>query len=291
MRRCLVVAVVNVILIAAVACRRETAPAPPVDHPRLSPAVELRDVTFHSASLNRDMPYRAILPKEIPSGQKLPVLYLLHGGGGNYRDWSNYSDIAGYATRGWVLVMPEGDSSYYMNAVGRSQDRYEDYIVKDLVTDVESRFPAASGREHRAIAGVSMGGFGAVVLAMRHPDLYSFAAGISPALDVPSRPFTFQRWDQWWRYRAIFGPTNGAVRKGENPFSVATSVDPAKTPYLFLTCGDHEGLLAPNQRFAKLLSRRGFHFEFHKTMGGFHDWRQWNQRVPSLMESVAQHTH
>ncbi len=122
------------------------------------------DVTFHSAALNRDMPYRAILPARIEPNQKLPVLYLLHGGGGGFRDWSNYSDVAGYAEHGLILVMPEGNSSYYTNSADRPQDRYEDYIVHDLIADVEQRFPAATDRAHRAIAGVSMGGFGAVVL-------------------------------------------------------------------------------------------------------------------------------
>jgi S-formylglutathione hydrolase FrmB len=124
------------------------------------------DVTFLSASLNRDMPYRTIVPANIAPNQKLPVLYLLHGGGGGYRDWSNYSDVAGYAAQGLILVMPEGNSSYYTNSADRPQDRYEDYIVHDLIADVEQRLPAASGRPNRAIAGVSMGGFGAIVTCL-----------------------------------------------------------------------------------------------------------------------------
>src|ERR1019366_650860 len=194
MRRVLLSGLIFGFLIVA-SCKR--ASAPPPDRPRLSQGVVMRDVTFHSVALDRDMPYRVVLPKRIASGQKLPVVYLLHGGGGNLRDWSNYSDVAGYAERGLVLVMPEGNYSYYMNAAGRPRDRYEDYIVRDLIADVELRFPAAKGREHRAIAGVSMGGFGAVVLALRHSELYAAAAGLSPALDVPSQPFSIKRWGQW----------------------------------------------------------------------------------------------
>ncbi|HEV8492697.1 MAG TPA: alpha/beta hydrolase-fold protein, partial [Candidatus Angelobacter sp.] len=89
---------------------------PPPDHPRLTSSVKMIDVTFHSASLNRDMPYRALLPAHIAPGQKLPVLYLLHGGGGGFHDWSNYSGVARYAEQGLVLVMPEGNSSYYTNS-------------------------------------------------------------------------------------------------------------------------------------------------------------------------------
>jgi putative tributyrin esterase len=84
-----------------------------------------------------------------------------------------------------ILVMPEGNSSYYTNSVDRPQERYEDYIVSDLIADVESKFSAAAGRASRSIAGLSMGGFGVVKLALRHPDLYAFARGISAAIDVP----------------------------------------------------------------------------------------------------------
>lgn len=85
--------------------------------------------------------------------------------------------------------MPEGSSSYYTNAVDPPQDRYEDYIVNDLILDVERRFPVAPGRSNRAIVGISMGGFGAVKLALRHPDLFSFVGGISSAIDAPGAPF------------------------------------------------------------------------------------------------------
>jgi putative tributyrin esterase len=84
------------------------------------------------------MPYRAVLPAQIASGQKLPVVYLLHGGGGGFHDWSNYSGVAQYAERGLILIMPEGNSSYYTNSVDHPQDRYEDYIVHDLIADVSA---------------------------------------------------------------------------------------------------------------------------------------------------------
>ena len=64
----------------------------------------MRDVTFHSAALNRDMHYRVILPATIAKGTKLSVVYLLHGGNGSFRDWSNYSDVARFAERGLILV-------------------------------------------------------------------------------------------------------------------------------------------------------------------------------------------
>ena len=248
----------------------------------------MQDVTLHSASLQRDMPYRVILPANIPPTQKLPVVYLLHGGGGGYQDWSNYSDVARFAEQGLILVMPEGASSYYVNAATRPLDRYEDYITKDLITDVESRFPVANGRPNRAIVGVSMGGFGAVVLALKHPDLFAFAAGISSALDVPTRKFSFRRIAQYRGHAQIFGPWGSETRKANNPYVLVGSTDPAKAPYFYLTCGEQEGLLPANQHFAALLKRHGFNFEFHPGPGG-HNWNQWNDRLPAVFASLRQH--
>jgi putative tributyrin esterase len=268
-------------------CSKHEQSAPP-DRPRLTPGVKMIDITFHSAALNRDMPYRAIIPATIAANQKLPVLYLLHGGGGDFHDWSNYSDVAGYAERGLILVKPEGNSSYYTNSADRPQDRYEDYIVHDLIADVESRFPAASDRAHRGIAGVSMGGFGAVVLALKHPDLFVFAGGLSSALDVPSRPFSIKRVGQYRQHASIFGPWGSQSRRASDPFVLVRSVDPATAPYLFLTCGDQEGLLPTNRRFAAMLQARHFRYEFHAVAGG-HDWNQWNRNVPDLMKSAINH--
>jgi S-formylglutathione hydrolase FrmB len=270
-------------------CSRKEAPEF-VDHPRLIPAVSLLDVTFHAGSLGRDMKYRVIMPAQVAPGQTLPVLYLLHGGGEDFHAWSNYSNVAGYAAAGLILVMPEGESSYYVNAVERPKDRFEDYIVHDLIADVEQRLPARTGRENRAIAGVSMGGFGAVLLALKHPELFAFAGGISPALDVPSRPFSIKRVDQWRRHSAIFGPWGGSHRRENDPYVIAGSADPAQSPYLFLTCGEQEGLLPANRKFGALLGKRGFHYEFHPGPGG-HDWNQWNRQLPELMMSVNEHIH
>lgn len=248
----------------------------------------MRDVSFRSAALNRDMQYRVVLPASVAAGARLPVVYLLRGGGGNFRDWSNYSDSARFAERGLILVMPEGDESYYVNAAERPQDRFEDYIVNDLITDVESKFPAAAGRATRAIVGVSMGGFGAVKLALSHPDLFVFAGGISPAVDVPSRPFSIKRIQQWQHHRSIFGPWGSQTRRNGDPFVLARSADPARTPYFFLSCGEQEGLLPANRNFAALLENRHFRYEFHAVPGG-HNWNQWDARLSGVFQSLFEH--
>lgn len=269
------------------ACQRQQ-PVQQPDRPRLTPNVTFRDVTFRSAALNRDMQYRVILPVAAASGQRMPTVYLLHGGGGGFRDWSNYSDIARFAESGLVLVMPEGGQSYYANAIDPPQDRYEDYIVNDLVSDVESRFPVATGRANRSIIGVSMGGFGAVNLGLRHPERFVFVGGISSAIDVPRRSFSIRRLRQSLHYRSIFGSSGSQPRRDNDPFVRVRTVNPDVAPYFFLTCGEQEGLLPANREFAALLTRLHFKHEFH-TVHGSHDWNQWNGWLPELFSSLAKY--
>jgi putative tributyrin esterase len=269
------------------ACSRRN-PEVPADHPRLTPKVALRDVTFHSAALNREMPYRVLMPADISPGAKVPVVYLLHGGSGGFRDWSNYSDVARFAERGLILVMPQGDESYYTNSADHPQDKYEDYIVNDVISDAETRLPIATGRANRAIVGVSMGGFGAVKLALHHPELFTFVGGLSSAIDVPSRPFSIKRLGQWRHHSSIFGPWGSATRHENDPFVLVRSADPKKTPYMFLTCGEREGLLPANRKFAGLLAHGNFDYEFHTAPAG-HDWTQWNGWLDNCFQSLRKH--
>jgi S-formylglutathione hydrolase FrmB len=255
------------------------------DHPRMAPGVALQDVTFYSTALQRQMPYRVFLPAKLSPGQKLPVVYLLHGGNGGFRDWSNDSDVARYAAKGLILVMPEGAFSYYQNAALKPEDKYEDYLTHDLIADVEARFPAARDRDHRAIIGISMGGFATVKLALTRPELFAFIGAFSPSIDVCERRYHLM---QWWRLTAIFGRFGSKTRHSADPFVLVQSANPALTPPIYMTAGESEPLLAPNRRFAALLKQRGFSYEFHPLPGG-HDWGEWDSQLPGCFESLLRH--
>lgn len=257
-----------------------------LDHPQLADGVTLRDVTFRSAGLAREMTYRVFLPVKLDAGQRLPVVYLLHGNGGGYRDWSNNSGVARYAAQGLILVMPEGDASYFMNAVGKLRDRYEDYLIRDLVADVEARFPVRDGRSS-AIVGVSMGGFAAIKFGLSHPEMFAFVGAMSPPLDVAERQFSWKRARQWWAFRTIFGPWGSAERRARDPLVLLQSADTAAVPYFYLTAGEDEPLLESIRRFNARLGQRSFAHEFHVKPGG-HDWTEWNAQIPGCFESLIQ---
>lgn len=115
-----------------------------------------------------------------------------------------------------------------------------------------------------------------------------FAGGPSAALDVPSRPFSIKRWEQWRRFRAIFGPWDGPVQKSNDPFLLVRSANAQDAPYFFLTCGEQEGLVGPNRRLASLLEARHFSYEFHTTPGD-HNWKQWDGWLPELFRNLEEH--
>jgi putative tributyrin esterase len=281
---CIVLAGIRVLTSACGQKRAEQEP----DHPRLTPRVTLDDVRFRSPALNREMPYRVILPSHIGPDQRLPAVYLLHGAGGGFRDWSNYSDVARFAEAGLILVMPEGGWSYYTNALDPPEDRYEDYVTHDLISEVERRFPAAPGRANRAIVGLSMGGFGAVKIGLRRPDLFTFIGGLSSAIDVPRRPFSIKRFGQSRHFNAIFGAGGSETRRQNDPYVLVRSANPGTAPYFFLTCGEQEGFLPANREFAALLAQRHLRYQFDTRRGG-HDWNQWNAWLPALFASLDQH--
>ena len=258
--------------------------------PRSFPGVASKDVSFYSSALDRNMTYAVYMPKDSAAGTRFPVVYLLHGCGGSFRDWTSNSDVGDYALKGLILIAVDGDCSYYMNAALDRKERYEDYFVHDVLADVESRFPVLPGRENRAVVGVSMGGFAAVNLAFIRPDLFAFAGAISPAIDVPSRHFSWSRWSQSMRFRRVFGPTGSTMRVHDDPFVLVKTADPAKTPYLYVTAGKQEPLLGPILPFVAFLKQRNYAYEFHTKPGG-HDWSEWASQVPGCLDSLLAHIH
>jgi S-formylglutathione hydrolase FrmB len=251
----------------------------------LPDGVTFQDKTFHSQALGTDTTYRVIMPAVLPANEPVRILYLLHGNGGSFREWSKDSSIAQLATLGFVLVMPEGHSSYFMNPASGRGGNYEDFITADLRADAESGLRRPINRVSRSIVGVSMGGFAAIVIGLKHPDLYGFAGAMSPPVDYPRRKFTLRRWGQSMAIRSIFGPEGSVTRSASDPFVLVKEANKDMAPFVFLSVGDVEGLREPVLRFEALLRAKGIAHEFHVVRGG-HDWQNWNSELPTLLTSL-----
>jgi S-formylglutathione hydrolase FrmB len=246
----------------------------------------MEDRSFYSPALEREVTYRVMAANASPA--KVRFLYLLHGNGGSYREWSESSDLATLAGRGFVMVMPEGGTGYFTDSASEPRDRYETFLTKDLIGDVEPRFVKAGVASSRSIAGVSMGGYAAVVLALKHPGMYHMAGALSPPMDVPGRRFSVRRPGQYFAFRGIFGPPGSATRAAKDPKVLARDADAAGVPFIFLSSGETEPLLPVIRAFDALLTARRFAHEFHLQPGG-HDWRQWNAQLPALEAALEAH--
>src|SRR3977135_2025223 len=149
-----------------------------------SSAPSVETVQFQSQLVNTKLPYNVILPPGYrPAGTtRYPVLYLLHGWAGHYTDWITRTQDADYAAQyRLIVVMPEGKNSWYVDSEGVTADKYETYILTELIPDVDKRFRTIQARYGRAVAGLSMGGYGAINNGLKYPASFVFAGAMCAA--------------------------------------------------------------------------------------------------------------
>lgn len=246
---------------------------------------------FFSAALRRDMPYQVVLPARYATdGTSYPVLYLLHGWQGDETNWIQLTQLISLASRySLIVVLPRAENSWYVNSATVPQNRFADFIANDLIAEVDRRFRVLPAPGSRAIAGISMGGYGAMLTALKHPGTFAFIGSISGAFDGPSgiervmpqlKPST----------DAAFGAIDSRTRRENSIDLLLAQADPSATPYLFLECGTADPLLESNRRVVHVLSQRGMAYEYHE-LPGAHTWPFWNQSLPGLLEALSARLH
>lgn len=229
--------------------------------------------------------YRAIVPQTKP-GERLPVLYLLHGANSDPAEVAQHVGLVqAAASQRIILLVPNGELSYYSNAVHRSHANWEDAIARDLPADAAARFPILAGREHTGIAGISMGGYGAAKIALKHPEQYAYAGVVAGALDFTRRPFSVRRFGQAWRQWTIFGLRRSS-RVSEDVFALLQKSAVAQSIHWKVASGKKDPLLGVNQRFAHELKQRGAQVEMLQAPGA-HDWQSWSALLPKVIESAG----
>jgi putative tributyrin esterase len=245
----------------------------------------VREESFHSAALGRTMKYRVLLPDGYSASvRRYPVLYLLHGLTGNYTDWTARTNVADY-TRSLplIVVTPDGENQWYTNAAAGGE-RFEDYILDDLPADVVAKYRTVNSRYGRAIAGLSMGGYGALKVALKRPGQFAvvgsfsgaFAATREGELEGMIGPVEAERLGK------IFGPPGSDTRKQNDVFALAATLKPAGAPYIYVDCGTSDALLASNREVVAALQKAGVAYEYHETAGG-HGWDYWDRRLREFL--------
>ncbi len=235
--------------------------------------------------------FNLILPTDYDrSSRRFPVLYLLHGHPGEYSRWVTYTHITEYAKPyAEIIVMPEGDSSCYVNNYADPRLQWEDYIIKDLIPYIDGHYRTIASREGRAIAGNSMGGYGAMMLGLKYPQMFIAIASLSGALDAAEPQFGGKIKKPREGRSFItddFGPVDNPNRAADDPFWLIQKLTPENCPHLFLSVGSSDFLLEQNRRFISLLATLGFRYRYYEVPGN-HAWPVWDEQIQNVLRLEA----
>ena len=245
----------------------------------------IRDGSFHSQSLGRDVRYRVLLPRNYQGGGPFPVLYLLHGLYGDYLNWDTRTGLETYARNlSLLIVMPDAGDSWYTNSATVPNDKYENYIVQDLIRKIDANYHTIRDRHKRSIAGLSMGGYGAIKLALKYPDLFAFAGSLSGALNA-AQTLEMERPEFRAKLLEVFGGSRNRVRSENDVFQMLKPSASNNYPYFYLACGTSDSFLMVNRAFVEKLAAAKMVYEYHETSGG-HTWEYWDEAVQPLLEAA-----
>jgi S-formylglutathione hydrolase FrmB len=242
-------------------------------------------IAVSSPGMKKDVPVTVILPNSYhPDGARLPVLYLLHGFSDNDQTWVSQTSIRDLADQyGVIVVCPDGGySSWYLDSPEDPAWRYETFIARELVADIDKCYHTFPKRESRAIAGLSMGGHGAMFLAIRHPETFSVAVCLSGGVDL--RPFP-DNWDIAKRLGSFKDHpdrwiTNSVIKLAETlpPGQLAISID----------CGVDDFFITVNRNLHQLLLARKVPHDYTERPGN-HNWEYWANAIKYQMLFITNH--
>ena len=209
-----------------------------------------------------------------------PVLYLLHGLSDDCTTWVRRTSIERYvAASGLAVVMPEVHRSFYADQV--HGNRFRTFLTDELPGIAGEFFRLSARREDTFVAGLSMGGYGALTWALARPERFAMAASLSGALDLDRLRRTGSRSDV---LANAFGdrPLRGTP---DDPTWLMEQADPATLPRLYVCCGTDDPLLPDNQAFAQACAVRGVAVDVDFGPGG-HDWAYWDARIQDVLQRL-----
>ena len=257
--------------------------------------VDVQEIQFKSDLIGKVLPYNVLLPVGYAeSNKRYPVLYLLHGLFGHYDDWVTRTNLAEYAVAYDVIIItPEGHDNWYTDSATVPADKYESYFIRELVSDVDARFRTIKDRRARGVAGLSMGGYGALKFGFKHPEMFAFVGSLSGALDpaVRTEDHPGFAWDILRpSLNAVFGPSASQTRKANDLHQIArglTATQVASLPFIYFDCGLDDGFLATNRELADVLLAQKIPHQYRQLPGG-HNWAYWDQQVREVLRLYAQ---
>ena len=262
----------------------------------------LDDLSLPSKILKGERKFAVYLPPDYDSSRRsYPVLYLLHGYTDDHTGWIQFGEVLRIADKAilngestaMIIVMPDADTDQvgYTNAISGKWN-YEDFFFEEFIPHVEDRFRIKKNKRFRAIAGLSMGGGGSFIYALRRPDLFSSAAALSASLgpqnleemkDFAYLGYTISNYNQ--KDFEHYSNRN-------NPLQLVEKMETKDLNSVrwYIDCGDDDFLYKSNNLMHIKMREKRVKHEFRIRDGG-HSWSYWRASLPKVLEFISDHFH
>lgn len=225
----------------------------------------IRNCTVSSSAMGRSMKYSIYLPKDYGSGKDFPVLYLLHGYGDENNAWLDKGNLANIAKayeenggKQMIVVCPDALTTFYIDSY---QGKYKTYFFEELVPAIEFTYNVKKDKYARAVAGLSMGGYGTLYYGLGNPDMFCYAYACSAAVDMGAG------------YPSLY--------------ELAEKADPATLPGITLEMGTEDWVTGNGANFHQALSAAGIQHEYI-ARSGVHDWNFWQECLPKVLKRCGE---
>ena len=258
------------------------------------------NLSLTSEILSAERSYSVYLPAGYDTSERsYPVLYLLHGSGDDHTGWIQFGEVTritdkaiaeGCATP-MIIVMPDADTKFrgYFNHQSGTHN-FEDFFFEELIPHIEKTYRCRADKHYRAVAGLSMGGGGTLVYALRRPDLFAAACPLSAAV----RRMTDEAFAS--RYmKSAGGKSEAEVREWYKNYDILRLVEQwpdenLKAVRWYIDCGDDDFLSEGNALLHVAMLKRGIPHEF-RVRDGEHNWSYWRQALPEVLRFVSKSFH
>lgn len=255
-----------------------------------SQAATVDSVDIQSPSMSKTYKAAVVLPSSyVKNKTAYPVLYLLHGGGGHFRDWLMQTPdkmvVKNLADQyNLIIVLPEGEGfSWYMDSPYDPASQFETHVIKEVIPKIDSTYRTVKSNKGRVISGLSMGGHGAMYLSTRHPDMFCAASTMSGAMDMNfsgSKPHADMIKSLNERFQKLLGTSdvNSDVFVKNSIMNMTETIKKNGLP-IFMDCGVDDFLIGVNRELHQRLVYNGTPHDYIERPGG-HSWDYWQNALP-----------
>ncbi|PUV24590.1 esterase family protein [Sphingobacterium sp. DR205] len=239
-----------------------------------SKAAKVDTLAIRSQRMDKVIKTVVILPKGYSESTKYPVLYLLHGYSGNYSNWVKNSNVAALADQyGYMVVCPDGGfGSWYWDITNDRNYQYETFVSKELIDYIDGHYATVQDRRGRAITGLSMGGHGALSLAIKHQELYGAAGSTAGGVDFRPFPLNWEIKDRIGNYADSTQAWDDRVVINMIPKLVNNQLR------LIIDCGKEDFFYPVNVALHDKLMYHNINHTFVTSEGG-HNWTYWSRSI------------